>query len=70
MYMNHFLFLDQVFRHLRTQSHIGRRHFQRIDQFFYKALYIPLVNHFYPGFEIMLKIQACFILHELSLIHI
>ena len=60
MHMIHYLFFDQVFRHLRTQSHIGRRHFHRLDQFFYNV-YIPQVNHFHPGFEIVLKIQAYFV---------
>ena len=58
VHMIHSLFLYQVFRHLHI--HIGRRHFHRLDECFYKAVYILQVNHFYPGFEIVLKIQACF----------
>ena len=64
VHMIHSLFPYQVFCHLRIHCHIGRKHSHWLDHFFYKALYNPLVYHFYSEFEIVLKIQACFMVHE------
>ena len=55
VHMIHSLFLYQVFRHLHIQCHIGRRHSHRLDECFYKAVYILQVNPFYQGFEIVFK---------------
>ena len=55
MCMIYFLFLYQVFRQLHIQCHIGRRNSHRLDDCFYKAVYILQVNPFYQGFEIVFK---------------